>query len=714
MPLSPAGTSASPLTGNDLWFSRTAFAACILLSAFLLFQVQPLLAKLILPWFGGSAAVWTACILFFQVTLLAGYGYAHWLSGRRASVQWRVHSALLALSLLALPIVPAAAWQPQGGEDPLWRIVALLAATVGLPFLMLSSTSPLLQAWAGRRTGGAAYRFYAVSNAGSMAGLLTYPVLFEPYLSGHRQAWMWSAGYTVFAALCAGVAWRARGEARQAAGRTGAGAAPAWAERARWLLLAACPSALLLAVTAHITERIAAIPFLWVLPLSLYLLSFILAFDGDRWYRRRVWAPLAAIALPLTGWLVSGTERISDLGLLDLKTSIGLLCGAAFVLFMVCHGELARRRPAPAHLTRFYLMVAAGGAMGGALITVVAPYCFQAVYDLPLVLALTSFVLVELLWDARARQRKGRGKGPRAGYSRPLLAGPVVLTLVTGMAAGFAYSLARETWDSFAYARLLARNFYGSLVVYDNQMPRPKGPVRVLRNGAIDHGEQFLQAENRRYATTYYGRNSGVGRALAALMEQGAVNVGVVGLGAGTLAAYGRPGDRYAFYEINPNVVRIAETQFTFLRDCPAAHEIVEGDARLALEREATRRFDLLALDAFSGDSIPVHLLTRQAFRLYWRHLKADGVLAVHVSNKYLALAPIVALAAAEEGKQAEMVSYGGNEVDEESSSDWVLVTSRSGFFDAPEMRRAAEAVDGIEGLRMWTDDYSGLWRILR
>ncbi len=660
-------------------------------------------------------------MLFFQVMLLAGYGYAHWLSGRRAAVQWRVHAALLALSLLALPVVPAAAWQPHGGEDPLWRILSLLAATVGLPFLMLSSTSPLLQAWAGRRTGGAAYRFYAISNGGSMAGLLTYPVLVEPYLTGHQQAWMWSAGYAVFAALCTGLAWRARGEGRAGGGGTGV-PKPKRAERARWLLLAACPSALLLAVTVHITERIAAIPFLWVLPLSLYLLSFILAFDGDRWCRRWVWAPLAAMALPLAGWLVSGTERISDLGLLDLKTSIGLLCGAAFVLFMVCHGELARRRPAPAYLTWFYLMLAAGGAMGGTLITVVAPYCFRAVYDVPVVLALTSFVLVELLWDAQARERECAGNGRRAGHARPLRVplrraaadGPVVLTLVTGMAAGFACSLARETWDSFAYARLLARNFYGSLVVYDNQMPRPKGPVRVLRNGAIDHGEQFLQAENRRYATTYYGRNSGVGRALAALMEQGAVNVGVVGLGAGTLATYGRAGDRYAFYEINPNVVRIANTQFTFLRDCPAAHEIVEGDARLALEREAPRRFDLLALDAFSGDSIPVHLLTREAFRLYWRHVKADGVLAVHVSNKYLALAPIVALAAAEEGKQAEMVSYGGNDVDEESSSDWVLVTSGRGFFDAPEMRGAAAAIEGIEGLRLWTDDYSGLWRILR
>jgi SAM-dependent methyltransferase len=282
------------------------------------------------------------------------------------------------------------------------------------------------------------------------------------------------------------------------------------------------------------------------------------------------------------------------------------------------------------------------------------------------------------------------------------------------MSVGFAYTLGRETWDSFAYARLLARNFYGSVVVYDDGMPRPKGPVRVLRNGAIDHGEQFLEAENRRYPTTYYGHNSGVGRAMAAVMRRGPANVGVVGLGAGTLAAYGRAGDRFTFYEINPNVVRIAESEFSFLRDCPAAHEIVTGDARLALAREAPRQFDLLALDAFSGDSIPVHLLTREAFRLYWRHLKPDGVLAVHVSNKYLALAPVAALAASEAGKEARMLSYGGNEVDEESSSDWVLITSRPGFFDAPEIRPAVREIDPIAGLRMWTDDYSGLWRILR
>ena len=748
------------------------FGSAILLGAFLLFQVEPLIARLILPWFGGSAAVWTTCMLFFQTVLVAGYAYAHWLSRRSPLTQRGVHLALLVLSLLWLPILPSPAWKPAGAEDPLLRILALLAATVGLPFLLLSATSPLLQWWWSRSIGGStSYRYFALSNAGSMAGLVTYPLLVEPHLTGRQQGWTWSIAYLAFAAACAAIAWRTRGANLQPGARHTAGiATPPVMERLRWLALAACPSALLLAVTAHMTGNIAAIPFLWVLPLSLYLLSFILSFAGDHWYRRGLFAPLAAVALPVAAWLVSGSERISDRGLMDVRTAIGLLSAAMFALFMVCHGELARRRPAPAHLTRYYLMVAAGGAIGGAFVTVVAPYCFNALYDLPIVLSLTAFLFVHLLWIAPARPRpvKSRGKaGPAGGgplvfipagltvayiaarlvagasgaapfldapYDTPVLllltgsagayllwrhrgspgARLIWLTAVAGLAVGFAGILVRETWRSFGYARLLSRNFYGSLVVYDDETPRPMGPVRVLRNGAIDHGEQFLWPRNRRYPTTYYARQSGVGLALAALMQPGPISVGVVGLGAGTLAVYARPSDRYCLYEINPNVVKIANTQFTFLAGCLSPHEIVPGDARLSLDRESPRQFDLLALDAFSGDSIPVHLLTREAFHLYWRHLKPAGVLAVHVSNKYLSLAPVVAMAALENGKRAVMLSYDGNEVNEESSSDWVLVTSRAGFFDRPEIRAARKPIDPIPGLRMWTDDYSNLYQILR
>jgi len=590
---------------------------------------------------------------------------------------------LLALSLLWLPILPSSAWKSNELTNPLWHILGLLAATVGLPWFLLASTSPLLQSWFSRSNSGAMpYRYFAISNAGSMIGLLTYPVLVEPYLTSREQAWTWSISYCVFVVVCAAITLRAHG-LRPA---TAPIAAPPLSECLLWIGLAACPSALLLAVTSHLTENIAAIPFLWVLPLSLYLLSFILCFDSDRWYRRWLLAPLAAISLPVTARLISGGEKIS---------TIALLSAATFVLFMVCHGELARRRPAPAYLTSFYLMIAAGGALGGLFIGLAAPYLFNARYDLPIVLSLAACLFLYLIWIERAAKL-------------------MLFTLIAGLTFGFIGILARETWNSFAYSRLLVRNFYGSLVVYDNEVPRAMGPVRVLRNGMIDHGEQFLWPQNQRYPTTYYARNSGVGRALTMLMQQGPLHVGVIGLGSGTLAAYARPTDRYSFYEINPNVIKIAATQFTFLKDCPAPHVVIPGDARLSLEGEPTQRFDLLVLDAFSGDSIPVHLLTREAFQLYWRHLKPDGVLAVHVSNKYLSLGPVVALAALENAKSAMLITNDLNSANEEWSADWVLVTSRSGFFDLPDIDRADKPVDPIPGLRPWTDNYSNLYRILR
>jgi len=659
------------------------FGSAILLSAFLLFQVEPLIAKLILPWFGGSAAVWTACLLFFQLTLFGGYAYAHWLNRRSPATQRMVHLLLLALSLLWLPILPSAAWKTNELANPVWRILGLLAATIGLPWFLLSSTNPLLQSWYSRSSGSAMpYRYFAISNAGCMLGLLTYPVLVEPYFTRSQQAWTWSIAYCVFVVVCAAIALRIHGPRLE----TPQVAAPRLSACLLWIGLAACPSALLLAVTNHLTENIAAIPFLWILPLTLYLLSLILCFESGRWYRRWLFAPLAAIALPVTARLISGGERISV---------IALLSAATFVLFMVCHGELYRRRPGPAHLTWFYLMIAAGGALGGLFIGLAAPYVFNALYDLPIVLSLTALVLLYVVWIARAVK-------------------VTLFTLVAGLTFGFIGILARETWNSFAYSRLLVRNFYGSLVVYDNTMPRAMGPVRVLRNGMIDHGEQFLWQRNRRYPTTYYAHDSGIGRALTALMQQGLLNVGVIGLGAGTLAAYARPIDRYSFYEINPNVVRIATTQFTFLKDCPAPHAIIQGDARLSLEREPPQQFNILAVDAFSGDSIPVHLLTREAFQLYWRHLQPDGILAVHVSNKYLSLAPVVALAALENRKLAMLLSYDRNDANEESSSDWVLITSRHGFFNLPSIAPAAKLIAVIPGLRPWTDNYSNLYRILR
>ncbi len=743
--------------------------------------MQPLIAKLILPWFGGSAAVWTSCMLFFQMALLGGYAYAHWVNGKAGRKQTIIHLVLLALSFLSLPILPNPAWKPHGVEDPLLRILGLLAATVGLPYFLLASTSPLLQSWYSRSNGGAMpYRFFALSNAGSMLGLLTYPVLIEPYLTAGQQAWMWSISYVAFVLVCGVVAWRSRdshGERGDSVAAR-AGTPPSWPERLVWMGLAACASALLLAVTNHLTQNIAAIPFLWVLPLSLYLLSFILCFDSDRWYWRWLFIGLGAVALQGIAYAISTLYDISN-----LKLALGFFCTALFVLFMVCHGELARRRPAPAYLTSFYLMVSVGGAIGGLLIGFAAPYFLNGLYDLPIVVSLTGFMLVYLLWLERGRAGSNAVsdesflgepydkvviavltvallgyvairlaaakfgypqllKTPflNAPYDSPVLLGIaaviatyifwrgrgaidskspkfgfVIFILAAGLAIGIAGFLARDTWNNVKDSRLLARNFYGALRVYDQESSGSMGPVRTLRHGTIDHGEEFLLPQNQRFATTYYALSSGVGRAIQKLQVSGPINVGVIGLGAGTIATYARPVDHYTFYDINPLVLHIARTEFRFLRQCMTRDcNVVLGDARLSLEREPSRQFDVLAVDAFSGDAIPVHLLTRQAYKLYWRHLKPDGVLAVHVSNKYLNLSPVVALGAAEDGKQAMMISNEADDEKEIAASDWVLVSSRPGFFEQPEIKDAVEKIDPIRGLRTWTDDYSNLYKILR
>lgn len=671
------------------------FGATILLSAFLLFQVQPLIAKLILPWFGGSAAVWTTCMLFFQLALLAGYAYAHWLNSRKGMLQTWIHLGLLAVSLATLPILPSTWWKPSGAEDPLLRILGLLTATVGLPYFLLSSTSPLLQSWYSRSRGGAMpYRFFALSNAGSMLGLLLYPVLVEPNLTAGQQAWMWSIAYASFVVVCATVALRSRhGVVAAESQQVEAGPAPTISDRLIWMGLAACASALLLAVTNHLTQNVAAIPFLWVLPLSLYLLSFILCFDSDRWYRRWAFTRMGAGALPALAYAISDQGNISD-----LKLAVSVYCMLLFVLFMVCHGELAVRRPSSSHLTGFYLMVSVGGAIGGLLIGYAAPYLFNALYDLPVVISLTGLLFLYLLY--RERNSEMPDWKFLFGFS-------------TAIAFGIIGFLARDTWNSYGDARLLVRNFYGALRVSDHSTDGKKGPARRLTHGTIDHGEQFLWPQFSRIATTYYSEKSGVGIAIHAIQMSGPLHIGVIGLGAGTLTTYVRPIDKIRLYDINPLVVDIANTQFSFLKNCMGPKTIVLGDARLQMEKEPTQNFDLLAVDAFSGDAIPVHLLTHEAFQLYWRHLKPDGVLAVHVSNKYLGLGPVVKQLAELDQRQATLVANTESDEDEVSTSDWVLVTTRPGFHDLPDVKAGAEKVVVKPGLRPWTDTYSNLYQIL-
>ncbi|HLK46628.1 MAG TPA: fused MFS/spermidine synthase [Bryobacteraceae bacterium] len=675
------------------------YALTIVVSAFLLFQVQPVIAKIILPWFGGSAAVWTTCLLFFQVVLLLGYLYAHAvIRYLKPRMQMLVHAGLLLVSAAALPIYPNASWKPYGNEDPSLRILGLLAATVGLPYFLLSTTGPLLQAWYARRYKGAIpYRLYALSNAGSMFALLSYPVLFEPIYTTHQQALMWSVAYVLFAALCAVTAFRS-GTAVAAAETTESEAAhkPGATQYWAWMGLAACASVMLLAVTNHMSQNIAAIPFLWILPLSIYLLSFILCFEGSGWYRRTPYLQLFAVALGSMAYAMSSEQESN----LPIKVMLPLFAMGLFTCCMVCHGELARLKPHPKYLTHFYLMISAGGALGGIFVGLVAPHWFNAFYEMPVGMAGCALLVVmvlkqdpELEWFQNFRQ------------PAPLVAAGLTVALIT--------YLGMQIRDGNHGALVLARNFYGGLKVRDSGPATRLDAVRSLTHGTINHGEEFLNPARRDWPTTYYGPNTGIGVAIREKQKQGPIRVGVIGLGTGTISAYGRPGDYYRFYEINPLVPRIARGEFHFVPDSKAHVDIAMGDARLSLEREQPENFDVLAVDAFSSDSIPVHLLTRQAMDLFFHHLKPDGILAVHISNRYLDLQPVVRGEAQATGKITRLVDTDDDDSQDVFGATWVLVTSPAAGF-SKEIVNASHEVEKNRTVRLWTDDFSNLYQILK
>ncbi len=683
------------------------YAVTIFLSAFLLFQIEPIIAKSIVPWFGGSAAVWTTCLLFFQLVLLAGYLYAHGtIRYLKPNAQARLHIGLLALSLLALHVLPRAGWKPTGTEEPTRAILWLLLATVGLPYLLLSTTGPLLQAWyAARPPAGKAtafpYRLYALSNGGSLLALLSYPVAVEPVLTIRQQAGVWSIGYAAFAILCGVVAWRSQGGVRPATeADEETGTAPGWGLSLVWVGLAAVASTLLLAVTNYLTQNVAAIPFLWVLPLSLYLLTFIVCFGGKGWRWTPAFLPLPALAVGAMACALSPELQEVSTG---ISVLVPLFCGGLFVCCLLCHGELARLKPPTRYLTQFYLMVSVGGAAGGLFVGLLAPSLFRGSYELPVALAACAVVALLALY-------REPGQALVRQIAQPSFL--VMAALTVGLMVFLAHTVRQVTDGN----RVVARNFYGVLRVVDPDDPTAEGATRSLANGMINHGEQFLDPGRAMTPTTYYGPQSGIGLAIREAQGPGphkSVRVGVIGLGTGTLAAYGRPGDAYEFYDINPLVIRLARTQFTFLSGSKAEVSVVPGDARLALERQPPQNFDVLAVDAFSGDAIPVHLLTREAFALYFRHLKPGGVLAVHVSNRYLALSPVVALDARALGLDARVVSSAADESDDTADAEWVLVSARLAFFRSPLLKDAA-AIPDRPGLRAWTDDYSNLYSILK
>jgi hypothetical protein len=689
----------------------TLYAVTIFLSAFLLFQVQPLIAKIILPWFGGTAAVWTAAMLFFQISLLAGYAYAHFLIGRLNSKrQMQVHGALLLLSLGLLPILPNVYWKPQEAGDPTARILLLLAATIGLPYFLLSSTSPLLQAWYVRRTGSKVpYRLFALSNFGSMLGLISFPFLVEPNLTSSQQAWGWSGIYLLFVLLCgsAAVISSAKPASAEDAVETvepavlepvAASARPGWGELTLWVSFAACASVLLVSITNHLSQNVAPIPLLWVIPLALYLFSFILCFESDKIYQRWFFVPALA---PLLGFMAY--YIYADSGNTPVNTIIPLFAAGLFVCCMVCHGELAKRKPAPQHLTLFYLMVSLGGALGGSIVALIAPHVFRAYWELPLGLMACALLTVIGLWDVKV---------PRLWLPADWSVWGLRVALCIGLGALSGY-LVRHEFDSEAGYRLIVRNFYGVLHVRDDD-PDPYA-LRTLTHGTINHGSQLLAPDLRYVTTSYYGETSGVGRAIRALREKGPVRIGSIGLGAGVLSNYGRAGDFLRIYEINPLVPGITQTQFSFYPHSAADKAILMGDARLTLERQEPQNYDILSVDAFSSDAIPIHLLTREALALYFRHLNPDGILALHISNRYLDLAPVCSAGAAYFHKEARTVADDGEAGSYLNSSTWVLVTSQTKWFDSPAFSGADISTTPLKpGFRPWTDDYSNLVQIFR
>jgi hypothetical protein len=705
------------------------YSLSVLISAFLLFQVQPMLGKFLLPWFGGTPMVWSTVLLFFQVLLTAGYAYAGALVARlRPKAQGCVHLLALAGSVVLLvaagltwpsPLTPDASWRPQPGSVPVVGILRILAAAVGLPYLLLSANSTLMQAWYfGERGDALPYRLYALSNLGSLVALISYPLVFEPWLSLSAQADVWSGAYGLFALAGGVLAWRTahRPTAPAPAGLGTPIRRPRPRRYLLWLGLAAVAASLLVSVTNQITQEVAVIPFLWVLPLTVYLLTFVLAFGGNRLYQRRIFV-----------WAFGLLSLFSLWSLVHLPSySLGVqLTAFTLLLFtacMLCHNELYQRRPEPAFLSSFYLMVAVGGALGGAFVTLIAPAIFSSgFWELQWGLVGCAAMMTILMVGDRRSQPSGRRRGGRARGNSSRRAN-LGLWATGGLTAVLAVLTVLIMQTTGSAALLSLRNFYGISRVWAINTNRPDILAYQFTHGKTVHGFQFAADRFRRLPTAFYADTSGVGLAfLHHPGRPGPIKVGGLGMGVGVIAAYGQAGDDFRFYEINPDVIAIAEGEggyFSFLSDTPATVEVIPGDARLSLESElaaaSPEMFDLLVLDAFSGDTIPVHLLTQEAFKIYLQRLAPDGILAVHVSNRNFNLDQEVYRLADALGLEAAEIDDAGDGL-QSYDSVWMLVTRDPGFLsDQAVASRITPRPTLSPGLTAWTDNYSNLLAVLK
>jgi uncharacterized membrane protein YdcZ (DUF606 family) len=692
--------------------SAVIYSVTILLSAFLLFQVQLIAGKYILPRFGGSPSVWNTCLLAFQILLLGGYAYAHFLSTRlSAKAQGRMHLALLTVSLVVMavlayrwrsPITPGMEWKQGAGGSPVWQVIRYLLSSVGIPFLLLSTTGPLLQVWFSRTHEQSPYRLYALSNLGSLLGLVTYPFVFERFLTISSQSWLWSAAYGGFLLACGACAWgfsRHEGQLHSPTPEPPAHQAsrPTWTSLALWIALPACASAMLLATTNLITQDIAVVPLLWVLPLCIYLLSFILCFQNDRWYRRGIFQGLYVVSFLLALQLLPSRST-------DARLQVGAYCLILFAVCMVCHGELARSKPVAAHLSTFYFMLSAGGALGSVAVVLVAPRIFHDIGEFTLTLLGCGGLLLSVVILDRSSWF----------YQKRPYRAVALLALVALMLQGYRYGMTLIQNQRPGKVVLRERNFFGVKTIKED------ATGTWLLHGTTVHGVQAKDAALHDEPTLYYQHLSGVGLVLdnypridQATGHPRALRVGVVGLGVGTLAAYGQSGDYFRLYEIDPQVVdfsRGRSPHFTFLKDSHAVVDVILGDARLSLAEEAVQgqlqKFDVLVLDAFSSDSVPVHLLTKEAMALYLRHLSGpNGIIAFHASNRTLDLRPVVAGLSREYNLAAAQV--------QQPLSRWLLVSANPQMFSLPGLREYARPLQVSKTIPLWTDEYSNLFQVL-
>ncbi len=736
------------------------FASTILVSAFLLFQVQPLISKYILPWFGGSPSVWTTCMLFFQVVLFAGYAYAHFVSTHLShKAQGIIHMALIALAIVAMlpSIAPAAGWKPPDSSHPASRILLLLVVTVGLPYFVLSTTGPLVQSWFARTwPGRSPYRLYALSNVGSLAALVTYPFIFEPAFGSDTQAGLWTGAFGLFGVLGGlsavwifGLSHHKRAPSTGEVVESAPGGVlaepvplgltmtiPSPARRVLWIGLPAIASLLLLATTNFVTQDVTPVPFLWVVPLALYLLTFIISFDHPRWYRP---LPMSLATLVLAVLAAGGVWYAQDLARWLLKSpdvslnfvqELALYFTTMFFACLMCHGQLVRLRPDPRHLTEYYLLISAGGALGGIFVSLIAPLIFKTHFEWTIALGASIIVAATVaILQVRERGRltffnsaKNPGAvsiAPRARTAGDLRSVAILFVVALAIGCGgFCLYRHEQVGDDLIYA---GRDFYGTVSVYEVDKDDLRYHRRSFFSGSTVHGKQLMEPDKRREPISYFSPITGVGRTLTYYQKRPTMHVGVVGMGIGVLAAYVKPGQSIRFYEINDQVDYIAHNYFSFLKDCESNGgkvDVVLADGRLALEQEVASGhpmpFDVLCLDAFTGDAPPVHLLTEEAFAIYLKHLQPDGAIVVNITNHYINLVPVVNAAAKRYGLGVTrvMTRFEGKKL--LNRTDYMMLSKNQDFLVANPPVLVSEHLQPEYEVPLWTDKYSNLFRILK